>query len=123
MRDLRNNRHPRAFIQEMLHLARAANFGSLDSRLLIIWNHLDVSLRRDILEPTKSTSLGQFLEQIDSKTAIWYELAHRPSYHYQQSNQQSNQQSTTRPFKPRPPQESRAYVADPDDYEDDQDEH
>ena len=118
MQDLRKNRHPRAFIQEMLHLAKAANLTLLDNQLVIIWNQLHVSLRRDIPEPTKHTSLSQFLEQIDSKTSIWYEVAHRPAFQSNQHSrsqqqQPSNQTTTVRSFKPRDQQQG-AYVADPD---------
>ena len=128
MQDLRKNRHPRAFIQEILHLAKVADLG-LNNQLIIIWNRLHVSLRRDVPEPTKHTSLSQFLKQIDSKTAIWYEMAHRPTFQSNQqsrSQQPSNQQTAVRSFKSRnqPPQqqESRAYVADPDiDEYDDED--
>lgn len=80
MQDLRNNVNPRIFVTEMLHLARAANFTSTYNQLIVIWNRFQVTLRRDIPEPTQHTSLGQFLDQIDSKTAVWYELANRPSY-------------------------------------------
>ena len=42
-----------------------------------------MTLRRDIPEPESSTSLSQFLKQIDSKTAIWQEMAARQSRPYQ----------------------------------------
>ena len=116
MQDLRNNKHPRAFIQEMLHLAKAANLESLDNQLTMIWNQLHVSLRRDIPEPTKYTSLGQFLEHIDSKVSIWHGLAQRPPFQQQQQPHGGNQQANQKPFRYRnqPPEQSRAYMADPD---------
>ena len=120
MHDLHNNRHPRVFIQEMLHLAKAANLESLDNQLTTIWNQLHVSLRRDIPEPIKHTSLGQFLEQVDSKASIWYGIAHRPSFQQQQQphgQRHPSQQSNQKPFRHRnqPPERgSRAYMADPD---------
>ena len=70
MQDLRNNIHPRAFVQQMLHLAKAAEFDSTYNQLTMIWNRFHMSLRQHIPEPTKSTTLGHFLENIDSKTAI-----------------------------------------------------
>ena len=54
-----------------------------------------MSLRQHIPKPIKSTTLGQFLENIDSKTAIWYDLVNRPAL--QQSN---SQQSSQQQFKP-----------------------
>ena len=122
MQDLRNNTNPRAFVTEMLYLAKSAELTSTYNQLVMIWNRLHVSLRRDIPEPTKNTSLGQFLDQFDSKTAIWYELANRPAL--QQPRPPGHQQSM-RPFKARfvhPPPErlptndgkSHAYLVDID---------
>ena len=80
----------------MLHLAKAADPGP-NTQFITMWNRLHVSLRRGIPEPTKPTSFGQLLDQIDGKSAIWYELAHRPTF----QQQQSNQRSAMRSFKPR----------------------
>ena len=130
MQDLRNNVNPRAFVMEMLHLAKAAEFTSPFNQIIMIWNRFHVSLRQHIPEPTKTTSLGQFLDQIDSKTAIWYEMAHRPTYQSQQSQQSvgqqqqqsrgqqqpshRGQQQQMRPFK------ARAHLVDPEDYYDEE---
>lgn len=70
---------PRAFIQHMLHLAKSANFDSTYNQLTLLWNQFAVNLRRDLPEPQQSTTIGQFLEQVDSKTPIWLELAQRQS--------------------------------------------
>lgn len=68
---------PRAFIQRMLHLAKAAHMDSTYNRLTTVWNQFAVNLRRDIPEPQPSTTIGQFIDQVDSKTAIWMEYAQR----------------------------------------------
>lgn len=70
---------PRAFIQHMLHLAKSANFNSTYNQLTLLWNQFAVNLRRDLPEPQQSTTIGQFLDQVDSKTSIWLELAQRQS--------------------------------------------
>lgn len=75
---------PRAFIQHMLHLAKSADFNSTYNQLTLLWNQFAVILRRDIPEPRPTTSLRQFLEQVDSKTPIWLELAQRQSQQHQQ---------------------------------------
>ena len=70
---------PRAFIQQMLHLAKSAEFHSTYNQLTLLWNQFAVNLRRDLPEPQPSTTIGQFLEQVDTKTPIWMELAYRQS--------------------------------------------
>ena len=61
---------PRAFIQHILHLAKAAEMDTPYHQVTIAWNSLAVSLRRDIPEPRPSTTIGQFLNQVDSKKSI-----------------------------------------------------
>ena len=92
-------RSPRAWIQEMLHYAKAANLLSTHNQLTIIWNRLSVQLRQHIPEPSPSTTLSQFLKQIDSKTSIWMELANRPQHNQYQQRPQQNQ------YQPRPQQD------------------
>lgn len=75
---------PRAFIQQMLHLAKSAEMTSVYNQLCLIWNQFDVNLRRDIPEPRPSTTIGQFFNQVDSKTSIWLELSQRQSQRQQQ---------------------------------------
>ncbi len=83
---------PRAWISEMRHCAKAANLDSPYNQLTIIWSRLHVDLRRDIPEPSTSTTLAMFYEDIDSKTPIWRELADRlpQQYHSQQHPPQSS---------------------------------
>ena len=100
MQDLRNDVRPRAFIMDMLRLARAGHLASTYSQLSIIWNRIDVSLRRDIPEPTETTSLSQFLDQIDAKTGIWLELANPPPR--PQSRQHTMRHTNIRSAHPSP---------------------
>ena len=72
---------PRAWIQQMLYLSKSAGLDSVYNQLLVIWNRLAVSLRRDVPEPQPTTSIGQFLMDVDAKTDIWLELAQRQSQH------------------------------------------
>lgn len=68
---------PRAWIQQMLHLSKSAGLDSIYHQLLLIWNQLAISIRRDIPEPQETTTIGQFLKSIDAKTDIWIELSRR----------------------------------------------
>lgn len=80
---------PRAFIQQMLHHAKSAEFHSVYNQLTLLWNQFAVNLRRNLPEPRPATTLRQFLEQVDSKTPIWMKLTQR------QSQQRSWQQGST----------------------------
>ena len=94
---------PRSWIMQMLHWAKAAELESTYNRLVLIWNKLDVTLRRDIPEPTANTSLALFLEQIDSKTAIWYEMADRQQRSQQQRLNEQPKYQQQRPYEQRKP--------------------
>lgn len=94
MYSLNDMRHttPRAFIQQMLHLAKSAELHSTHNQLTMIWNQFAVNLRIHIPEPQASTTIGQFIEQVDSKTAIWYEMAQKSQQRqwYGQPNPQAS---------------------------------
>ena len=71
----RQGRTPRSFMQNMLRHTKAAHIDSIYNQLTLAWNNLAVELRRDIPEPTLTTTLSQFLRQLDSKENLWYEIA------------------------------------------------
>ena len=68
---------PRAFVQQILSLAKSAKMNSTCNRLTMVWNQLAVNLRRDVPEPQPNTTIGQFLDQVDSKAAIWWEITQK----------------------------------------------
>ena len=74
----------------MLRLAKSAELTSTFNQLTLIWNPFPVNLRRDILEPRPSTTIGHFLNQADFKTGIWMELAMRQPQQQQQRWQQES---------------------------------
>lgn len=41
----------------------------------MVWTRLEPYLRRDIPEPTPTTTLTQFLEQLESRSGIWKDIA------------------------------------------------
>lgn len=75
MNDARQGRPPRAYAQNILRHAKAAHMTSVYNQLSLAWNNLALEFRRDVPEPTSATTLSQFLNQIDSKKNIWYEMA------------------------------------------------
>jgi Aspartyl protease len=73
--DLRDGTSPRAFAQTILRHAKAAQIDSLYNQLTMIWAKLDTELRRDVPEPTETTSMADFMKQLEAKEDIWKELA------------------------------------------------
>ena len=76
----------------MLHYAKAAKLNSIYNQLTLIWNRFHYTLRRDLSEPKVSTTMQRFLEDIDAKTSIWYEMADRQAD--RQASYQRQQQSS-----------------------------
>ena len=90
----------RNWIMHMLRQIRIAELIFNYNQLIMIWNRLDVTLRRDIFESTERIFLRQFMKQIDNKKSIWIEmterqhqLQNRQQQRYQSSQQQRYQQS------------------------------
>ena len=74
--DARSGRRPRAYVQNILRYAKAADMTTFN-QLTTAWNNLAFEFRRDIPEPTASTSISTFMNQLDSKAGIWEEVAQR----------------------------------------------
>ena len=69
--------------------------GALQNQLTMAWNNLAVEFRIHIPEPTSSTLVRNFIEQIDAQADMWMELARRPTTSSQQD------EYANRPFVPR----------------------
>lgn len=48
---------------------------SVYNQLTIAWNNLSIEFRRDVAEPTSTTTIAEFLDGLDSRANIWYEMA------------------------------------------------
>ncbi len=70
---LDNSISPREYAQSIFRHARAAELGN--AQLIVAWNNLHPTFRSQISQPTSSTSVHSFLEQLDAKRTIWHELA------------------------------------------------
>ncbi len=75
MTDAQSGKDPRLFAQDIFRSAKAANMESIHNQLTIAWNNLDWRFRANIPEPTATTSVRKFLEQLDSMSDIWHEMA------------------------------------------------
>ena len=104
-RELRNGLMPRTYIQEMLHLAKAANYLTVWSQIATVYNSIDIYLRRDLPKPSPTITIGQFLKHIDDVTPNWLEMANyrdrnRPPDTHQQRSQPSHQAQQPRQILP-----------------------
>ena len=82
--DVRNDREPSSYVQQIVSYAKDASFDSTYHQLTWAWRNLDPELKRDIDAPTETTTLAQFLEKVEAKKKIWQNV-------YRSRNSQSSQ--------------------------------
>ncbi len=90
MTDARQQKNPRLYTQDIFRYAKAAEMSSLYNQLSIAWNNLDWEFRRDIPEPTSTTTMRAILDQLDSKSNIWFEMARRTGNSSQKQSTSGN---------------------------------
>ena len=93
--DVRAGRLPQSFAEDVIRYARAAEITDPFNQMSLIWIRLDPYLRRDVPQPSADMTLVQFLEQLESKTFLWQDIASS----YRSSNRQRQAHG-----KPKPPQ-------------------
>ena len=88
---------PRAWIQNLLHIARAAELSDRPEhelyKMVTIYNAIDIDMRQNIPNPDiDKVTFGRFLECIDAVSPIWYEIAEAMFARQQQPQQHQGQQ-------------------------------
>ena len=81
----------RIWIMHMRYLAKFVVFDFTFNQFIVMWNQLNVLLRRDILMSTSNTTLISFFEQLNDKISIWKKMIDRQQ-RQQLQNRQSQQQ-------------------------------
>lgn len=94
MADARQGRAPREFAQNMMRYAKAAHMDSVYNQITLIWSNLALEFRQQIPEPTTSTTLSQFIDQLDSKESIWLAMARQQG---RSQSQQIDKKASTLP--------------------------
>lgn len=79
MSDARDRKDPRTFVQDIIRHSKAANFTSVQNQLTLAWNGLDLKFRLHVAEPTPTTTVRKFLEDLDGQADMWYQMAHQES--------------------------------------------
>ena len=77
LNDIKRKVTSRTWFLQMLRYVKTANFLNIFNQLILIWNRFDVLLRRDIFESNDHIIIKRFLENIDDKISIWYEMIDR----------------------------------------------
>lgn len=77
MRDAASHREPREFAAKMLRSAKDAGLAEAKVQLDIVYNGIDLELRRDIRRPTDKTTVNEFLTELDDRKHEWWAYAAR----------------------------------------------
>lgn len=96
--DVRAGKPILTYFQSKLLCSRAAGFATVHSQLIQVYMGLDASLRRDLFEPTTTTTVDQYRELLMEKEEIWsdiYTANHNPYRQAQQSPRESYQPRPT----------------------------
>lgn len=75
MEDARRHRELREYAQKIIRWAKTAEMPSVFNQLNVIYNGVDVRLRRDLARPINTMSLDDYLQVMDSFKDIWWDLA------------------------------------------------
>lgn len=78
--DARNCKSSRIFAQDIFRHAKAASIDPVLNQLIMAWNALDCEFRLQFPEPTPTTTIRQFLDQLDSQASMWQEMSRRRAY-------------------------------------------
>ena len=76
-RDAATQREPREYAQRILRSAKDAGMTNVRNLLDIIYNGIDLELRKDVSKPDDATTINSFLKSIDSCKHEWWEYAVR----------------------------------------------
>ncbi|KAJ6149856.1 hypothetical protein N7471_001055 [Penicillium samsonianum] len=88
--DVRHARPASAWAQNFLRMAQAAGFGDTTQQLRMIWVKIDPAVQRDIPEPTETTTVDNFMQQLDRRYSQWLGMSvARENFPDGQSYQQS----------------------------------
>ena len=76
-RDAASQREPREYAQRILRSAKDAGMTNVRNLVDIIYNGIDLELRKDVRKPDEATTINSFLKSIDSCKHEWWEYAVR----------------------------------------------
>ena len=86
----RQQKNPRLFAQNIFRYAKIAKMNFIYNQISIVWNNLNVEFRRDISKPNAHITIRSFLDQLNSKFSIWFEMARRTADNFSNQRNQLN---------------------------------
>ncbi|CAG8961032.1 hypothetical protein HYFRA_00002572 [Hymenoscyphus fraxineus] len=96
--DVRQQKEPAAYVQEVVRLSKGAGFDSVINQLLFAWNGLEPVLRQHVDMPTEATTLSSFIRALDLRKDTWYAI------HSNYQDPQNRRPPLTQPNRPWIPQ-------------------
>ena len=76
MEDARRQREPFEYAQIITRSAKSCNM-TLFSQLYVLYNGMDIELRRDLSKPDEDTDLDSFLQAMEDNKELWWGLGKR----------------------------------------------
>ena len=77
LRDANSKREPREYAQKILRSAKDAGMSIVKTQLDIVYNGIDLELRRDIKKPGADATVNSFLKELDECKHEWWAYASR----------------------------------------------
>ena len=74
LQDAKNGRTPRAYVQDIIRHAKATGL-PLYNQLLLAYTKMHFKFRVHLTEPSATTTLSSFLDQLDTKANAFYDIA------------------------------------------------
>ena len=74
MTNARDQKNSRVFAQNIYRHFKVVEFDFVFNQNMMTWNNMNWKFRRDISESITTTSKQIFLDQLNSKTEIWYDM-------------------------------------------------
>ena len=90
MTNIKQQKNSRLFTQNIFRYAKTAKMSSTYNSISIAWNNLNWEFRRDISKPNSHTTIRLFLDQLNSKLNIWFEMIRRTRNDFSNQRNQFN---------------------------------
>ena len=69
--DIRSGRHTSSYVTTVIRAARDAGLEEVSAQLTWAWNKIDPDLRGFIRRPTSTTTVTEFVEELDNMKEVW----------------------------------------------------
>ncbi|KAL4982568.1 hypothetical protein BDW68DRAFT_182429 [Aspergillus falconensis] len=73
-KDVQEGKTPQSFAEEVICLCQATEITSSYNQMSQIWTHLEAPLQRDVPLPKPTTSLAEFLQDLEERQFVWQNI-------------------------------------------------